>query len=68
MEKAVAEVHKLSKPDQDALAIWILEELASERRWRKAFARSPDVLASLAEEAIKEYREGRTRELDTNKL
>ena len=38
LEKALAEVSKLPKKEQDALATWILEELASEQRWERAFA------------------------------
>lgn len=42
----------------------ILEELEDERYWDEAFARSPDVLAFLATEAMTEYRAGKTQELD----
>ncbi len=68
LEKALAEVSKLPMKEQDALAAWILEELASERRWEKAFADSSDQLAKLADEALAERREGRTQRLDPDKL
>ena len=68
LEKALAEVSKLPKKEQDALATWILEELASEQRWDKAFAESSKVLEQLAEEALAEHREGRTKRLDPDKL
>lgn len=64
LEKAFSEAAKLSLPDQDALATWVLEELASERRWTKAFAESEDILAQLAEEALAEHRQGKTLPLD----
>lgn len=67
-EKALAEVSKLTEKEQDSLADWILEELASERRWGKAFAESSDQLAKLADEALAEHREGRTQRLDSEKL
>jgi hypothetical protein len=54
LEKAFAEASKLPPEEQEALAAWILEELASERRWDKAFASSQDALARLADEAIQE--------------
>ena len=38
LEQALAEVQKLSEPDQDAIAALILEELADERRWDEALA------------------------------
>ena len=56
LEQAFAEAAKLSEPEQEALAAWILEELASERRWQDAFARSADVLERLADEALAEHR------------
>lgn len=37
----------------------ILAELEDERRWDEAFARSPDILAKLAAEAMAEYRAGK---------
>ncbi|MBI3597778.1 MAG: hypothetical protein HY203_11575 [Nitrospirae bacterium] len=68
LEKALAEVSKLPKKEQDALATWILEELASEQRWERAFAESSDMLDRLADEALAEHREGRTKKLDPDKL
>ena len=60
LEKAFAEAAKFTEREQDALAAWILEELASERRWETAFASSADMLAQLADEALAEHRQGRT--------
>jgi len=68
LEKAFAEVTKLSEPEQDELAGWILEELASERRWDKAFANSRGVLQQLASEALAEHRAGKTEVLDPETL
>jgi urease gamma subunit len=68
LEKAFAEAAKLPPHEQDALAQWILAELASERRWDEAFASSQDALAQLADEAIEEHRTGRTEQLDPNNL
>ncbi|HYO50653.1 MAG TPA: hypothetical protein VEW94_12455 [Chloroflexia bacterium] len=68
LEKAFTEAAKLPKQEQDALAAWILEELASERRWEEAFAASGDILDQLAEEALAEHRAGRTHVLDPNKM
>ena len=63
LEKALSEVAKLDEPEQDALASILLEEIASEDRWSKAFAESQDVLAKLADEALAEHAAGRTRPL-----
>ncbi len=61
LEKAFAEAAKLSGSGQGAFAEWILDELVSERHWDRAFAESADALERLADEALAEHREGRTR-------
>lgn len=68
LEKAFVEASKLGEPEQDALARWILQELESEQRWDELFAESQDELAILAEQALEEYRAGRTQLLDPNDL
>jgi len=68
LERAFIEASKLSPPEQDTLARWILEELASERRWEHLFAQSTDVLEQLADEALAEFRAGRTQVLDPDTL
>lgn len=68
LQKAIDEIAKLPATEQDALAALILEELASEQRWDKAFADSADVLARLSDEAIAEYRRGETHLLDPDSL
>lgn len=68
LEKAFIEVAKLPEQQQDALAAWILEELASEERWQKAFANSEDLLSQLADEALAERQAGQAEELDPDKL
>lgn len=67
LEKALKEVEKLPEDDQDAIASWLLAELASKRRWSKAFARSHGMLASPADKALVEHREGRTRPLNAQR-
>lgn len=56
LEHAFAEAAKLPDAEQDTLAQWVLDELASERRWDRAFAASGDALSKLAEEAFGEHR------------
>jgi hypothetical protein len=64
LQKAFDEAAKLPREEQDALASWVLDELASEARWTDAFAKSQDKLARLAEEARAEFRQGKTKPLD----
>jgi hypothetical protein len=68
LQKAFTEVSKLPEPEQDTFAHWILEELASERRWDEAFANSQDLLSKLADEALAEHGAGKTELLDPDKL
>ena len=68
LSKAFEEAARLPEQDQIVFANWILAELASERRWKKAFKDSQDVLAQLADEALAEHHAGRTLELDPEKL
>ncbi len=68
LEQAFAEAAKLSPEEQEVLAQWILDELASERHWDAAFAASADQLAQLADEALAEHRAGKTEPLEPDEL
>jgi hypothetical protein len=63
LEIAFAQAARLSAEEQDAFAKFVLEELKSEARWAQAFASSQDELAGLAQEAVADYKSGRTRPL-----
>ena len=68
MTKALREVFeaaaKLPAADQDALAAAIKAELEADEKWEQLFASSQDALARLADEALAEYRSGRTQPFD----
>lgn len=68
LEQAIAQLKTLPSEQQDAIATLILEELEEEQRWSDSFARSPNLLAKLAAEAMAEYRAGKTQELDPETL
>jgi hypothetical protein len=68
LEKAFAEAVKLPEQEQNALANWILKELASENQWAEQIAGSLEVLAGLADEALNEYHGGESQELDPDQL
>lgn len=68
LEQAFAEARKLPEDEQDALANFLLEELASERHWTRAFADSQELLSQLADEALAEHHAGETQELDPEAL
>lgn len=64
LKQAFDEAAKLDNTQQDSVAKWLLDELASERRWDESFQRSPDLLSKMADEALAEHRTGRTRPVD----
>lgn len=68
LEQAIARLKTLPTDKQDAIATLILEELEDDQRWDESFARSPNLLAKLASEAMAEYRAGKTQELDPERL
>ncbi|MGD1001650.1 MAG: hypothetical protein ABSA67_13235 [Candidatus Brocadiia bacterium] len=67
LERAFKKAASLPKPDQDALAEWLLQELESETRWQDLFTKSQDGLSRLAAEALEEHRLGKTKRLDPGK-
>lgn len=68
LEQAFAEASKLPSQEQDALASWLIEELAADRRWSQLLTASAERLEQLADEALAEYRAGRTQALDPEQL
>lgn len=68
LNKAFAEAAKLSQPDQDRLARWLLEELRDEARWDAAFAASQDGLDKLAAQALAEIEAGLDEPLEPDAI
>ena len=68
LKKVLGEAAKLPPEEQRELAALVLDELRSEKRWAKAFADSPDVLAKLADEALAEARAGTTTPFDLDRM
>jgi hypothetical protein len=68
LEQALSRIQQLPEDEQNAMAEIILAELDDESRWDAAFAKSPDLLERMAEEAEVEDRAGVTRELDPDNL
>ena len=61
LEQALAEIQKLTPDQQDTIAALILEELADEQKWDRAFAESHTALARLAQEVRARKRDGKIR-------
>ena len=68
LERAISEIKKLPDQEQDAIAAVIMAELESDRRWDNAFANSRVELDQLADEALEEFRDGRTEPLDPERI
>ena len=68
LEEAFAKVARLPDHEQDALARWLMDELASERRWSRAFETSQWQLAELAQDALEDNLSDRTEPLDPDRL
>jgi hypothetical protein len=68
LEQAVAKARELPEAEQDAIALILMEEIESERRWNELFAKSPDKLRKLADQAWAEHEAGGSQELDPDRL
>ena len=60
LSEVVHQIEILSENEQNEIANLIAEELS----WKNAFANSEDVLSMLAEEAIEEFKSGKTKKVD----
>ncbi len=61
VEQAFAKVSELPEQEQNEIATLILKEIADEEKWQKSFTNSQTQLEILAEEALQEYKQGKTR-------
>jgi hypothetical protein len=68
LQEAIAEIQKLPDSEQDAIATLILQEIADERRWDEAFARSQDQLARLTAKVREDIRAGRVKKVGVDEL
>lgn len=68
LKRAFDAASRLPEEEQDAVAEWLLAELASEEGWDKRFAGTQGALSSLAREALYEHERGETEELNPGSL
>lgn len=60
LKKAIEKAEKLSEDKQRIIADLIINEIG----WDDSFKQSQDKLSILAEEALEEYKKGKTKPLD----
>ena len=68
LRKAFEAAAQLPEAEQKALAVAILAEVAPDDDWDSRFSGAGESLAALADEALEEFRKGRTKPLDPNEL
>lgn len=68
LKKAFDAASQLPDEEQDAVAEWLLAELASEESWEERFAETQNALSVLAREALEEHQRGETEDLDPDSL
>ena len=62
--EAFSKLITLDEPDQNG-AVWdMFESIKDSMRWDELFARSPELLEKMGEQALKDYKEGRTISLE----
>ena len=68
LAEAFDKASELPENLQDELARELLEELAGEARWDQTLEQSADAIDRMAEQALKEYRAGQTKEMGLDAL
>jgi len=68
LSDAFEKASQLPENLQDELARILLDELAWECRWNQTLDESTDKLDRMAEDALKDYRAGRTKEMGFDQL
>ena len=68
LSDAFQKASQLPENLQDELARILLDELAWEGRWNQTLDESTDKLDRMAEDALNDYRAGRTKEMGFDQL
>jgi len=68
LDEAYAAAKKLSEHEQEAIGAWLLAEIEADRHWEELLAQPSDVIERMADQALEDYRLGRTLPLDPDTL
>ena len=63
LKKALKKVSSLPDNEQDEIARIILDEIEDEKLWHKQFESTQDELLILADEALREEKSGKTKQM-----
>lgn len=64
LDSAFKEASTLPESEQDIFARFIIEEINSEKKWEDSFAKSQDLLSALADDALEDFKNNKTEELN----
>ncbi len=64
LEKAFSEASRLPTTMQNMIAERLLEDIRAEGKWEESFAASQDELSRLADEAVADFQNGKTKPLE----
>jgi hypothetical protein len=64
LKTVIEKLEQLPEEEQKLYASVLEELLAADKKWDELFAKSPDLLARMAQEAIEEYERGETLPLE----
>ncbi len=68
LQKAFERASSLPPELQDELGAFFIAEMDSELQWKVLFEQSQEMLARMGQEALEDFRAGRTTELGWDKL
>ena len=64
LEKAFTEASKLPLETQNLLAERLLKDIEAEEKWDETFADTQDELSQLADEALEDFKKGKTTPME----
>ena len=68
LDEAYAVAKELPEEEQEAMGALLLAEIDADRHWDELFAQPSDVIERMADQALEDHRQGRTRPLDPETL
>ncbi|MFQ5640973.1 MAG: hypothetical protein ACE5IR_23595 [bacterium] len=68
LTKAFEKAAELPQRDQDEIAERLLEDIQGELKWDETLAKSRDKLEKLAEKALQEFEDGKTKNMGFDEL